>query len=76
MRDRAPRLGPYIDEAGLLLVATAPDPGNPGAELRLYDVRKETKVLLAVKATGCTPGTYVVRRQREQEGRRARLVAD
>jgi hypothetical protein len=27
-------------------------------------------------ATGCTPGTYVVRRQREQEGRRARLVAD
>jgi hypothetical protein len=27
-------------------------------------------------ASGCTPGTYVVRRQREQEGRRARLVAD
>ncbi|MCG5220208.1 hypothetical protein [Streptosporangium sp. KLBMP 9127] len=27
-------------------------------------------------ATGCTPGTYVIRRQREQEGRRARLVAD
>jgi len=27
-------------------------------------------------ATGCVPGTYVVRRQREQEGRRARLVAD
>ncbi|MEU7898585.1 hypothetical protein AB0B45_37710 [Nonomuraea sp. NPDC049152] len=27
-------------------------------------------------ATGCTPGTYVVRRQREHEGHRARLVAD
>ncbi|MFG2000575.1 hypothetical protein ACGFNU_15645 [Spirillospora sp. NPDC048911] len=27
-------------------------------------------------ASGCAPGTYVVRRQREQEGRRARLVAD
>jgi hypothetical protein len=27
-------------------------------------------------ATGCAPGTYVVRRQREHEGRRSRLVAD
>ncbi|MFC7642462.1 hypothetical protein ACFQX6_17030 [Streptosporangium lutulentum] len=27
-------------------------------------------------ATGCPPGTYVVRRQREHEGHRARLVAD
>jgi hypothetical protein len=27
-------------------------------------------------ATGCAPGTYVVRRQREREGLRARLVAD
>lgn len=27
-------------------------------------------------ATGCVPGTYVIRRQREREGRRARLVAD
>jgi len=27
-------------------------------------------------ATGCPPGAYVVRRQREQEGARARLVAD
>ncbi|MEV7008851.1 hypothetical protein [Streptosporangium sp. NPDC051022] len=27
-------------------------------------------------ATGCAPGTYVVRRQREHEGHRARLVAD
>jgi hypothetical protein len=27
-------------------------------------------------ASGCAPGTYVVRRQREQEGGRARFVAD
>lgn len=27
-------------------------------------------------ATGCAPGTYVVRRQREMEGARMRLVAD
>ncbi|MEV6150626.1 hypothetical protein AB0L53_09830 [Nonomuraea sp. NPDC052129] len=26
--------------------------------------------------TGCTPGTYVIRRQREHEGQRSRLVAD
>ncbi|GAA0826481.1 hypothetical protein ACFQVD_27920 [Streptosporangium amethystogenes subsp. fukuiense] len=27
-------------------------------------------------ATGCPPGSYVIRRQREHEGQRARLVAD
>ena len=32
-------------------VATAPDPGNPGSELRLYDMRKETRVLLAVNGS-------------------------
>jgi hypothetical protein len=42
---------PYIELAGLRLVATAPDPGNPGSELRLYDLRKETKVLLAVNGS-------------------------
>ena len=41
----------YIDQAGLRLVASAPDPGNPGSELRLYDVRKETRVLLAVNGS-------------------------
>ncbi|KAB2343645.1 DUF6745 domain-containing protein [Actinomadura rudentiformis] len=41
----------YIDQAGLRLVASAPDPGNPGSELRLYDMRKETKVLLAVNGS-------------------------
>lgn len=43
--------GPYIEEAGLRLVASAPDPGNPGSELRLYDMRAETKVLLAVNGS-------------------------
>lgn len=41
----------YIDRAGLRLVAAAPDPGNPGSELRLYDMRKETRVLLAVNGS-------------------------
>ncbi|WP_336206328.1 hypothetical protein [Nonomuraea sp. LPB2021202275-12-8] len=27
-------------------------------------------------ASGCTPGAYVIRRQRESEGQRARLIAD
>lgn len=48
----------YIDRAGLRLVASAPDPGNPGSELRLFDMRKETRVLLAVN------GSY------ERDGRR------
>ncbi len=41
----------YIDRAGLRLVATAPDPGNPGSQLRLYDMSRETKVLLAVNGS-------------------------
>lgn len=41
----------YIDRAGLRLVASAPDPGNPGSELRLYDMRRETRVLLAVNGS-------------------------
>lgn len=43
--------GPYISEAGLRLIASVPDPGNPGSELRLYDMRKETRVLLAVNGS-------------------------
>ncbi|MFI0445488.1 DUF6745 domain-containing protein [Actinomadura sp. 6N118] len=43
--------GSYIDQAGLRLVAAAPDPGNPGSELRLYDLRQETRVLLAVNGS-------------------------
>ncbi|MEO3800009.1 DUF6745 domain-containing protein [Nonomuraea sp. B1E8] len=41
----------YVDRAGLRLVATAPDPGNPGCELRLYDMRGGTRVLLAVNGS-------------------------
>ncbi|WP_326826841.1 DUF6745 domain-containing protein [Streptosporangium sp. NBC_01756] len=41
----------YIGQAGLRLVAAAPDPGNPGSELRLFDMRKETRVLLAVNGS-------------------------
>jgi hypothetical protein len=41
----------YIDRAGLRLVASAPDPGNPGSELRLYDMHRRTRVLLAVNGS-------------------------
>ncbi|GAA2612513.1 hypothetical protein SMC26_09925 [Actinomadura fulvescens] len=41
----------YIEQAGLSLVAVAPDPGNPGSELRLYDLRRSTRVLLAVNGS-------------------------
>ncbi|MFB4302597.1 DUF6745 domain-containing protein [Actinomadura sp. NTSP31] len=41
----------YIEGAGLRLVSAAPDPGNPGSELRLYDLRPETRVLLAVNGS-------------------------
>ncbi|MET8864022.1 DUF6745 domain-containing protein [Nonomuraea sp. NPDC004580] len=41
----------YIARAELRLVATAPDPGNAGAELRLYDMRRDTRVLLAVNGS-------------------------
>lgn len=41
----------YVDGADLRLLATAPDPGNPGFELRLYDMRRETRLLLAVNGS-------------------------
>ncbi|WP_369245318.1 DUF6745 domain-containing protein [Streptomyces sp. R41] len=48
--------GVYIDQAGLQLVATADDPGNPGSELHLYDVPRElwgrpVRLLLAVNGS-------------------------
>ncbi|GAA4387794.1 hypothetical protein GCM10023088_60330 [Actinomadura verrucosospora] len=48
--------GEYIDRAGLRLVAAAPDPGNPGSELRLYDLgaddpSEKARVLLAVNGS-------------------------
>lgn len=41
----------YIEGAGLRLVGAAPDPGNPGSQLRLYDMRPDTRVLLAVNGS-------------------------
>ncbi|MGW0807143.1 DUF6745 domain-containing protein [Nonomuraea sp. NPDC002799] len=41
----------YIEQAGLRLVGSAPDPGNPGSELRLYDMRGATRVILAVNGS-------------------------
>ncbi|MBF6137261.1 hypothetical protein IU501_30245 [Nocardia otitidiscaviarum] len=52
----------YIEQAGLALVSTAPDPGNPGAELRLYDLprrhrRERSRVLLVVNGSRERDGT-------------------
>jgi hypothetical protein len=46
----------YVSQAGLSLVAAAPDPGNPGCELDLYDVPHRVwgapaRVLLAVNGS-------------------------
>ncbi|MBA9004825.1 DUF6745 domain-containing protein [Thermomonospora cellulosilytica] len=40
----------YVSRAGLALVGAAPDPGNPGCELRLYDM-PGARVLLAVNGS-------------------------
>jgi hypothetical protein len=48
----------FIAEAGLRLVGCSPDPGNPGAELRLYDLPwTATRVLLAVNGSVERDGT-------------------
>ncbi|MEU4742375.1 DUF6745 domain-containing protein [Actinosynnema sp. NPDC023658] len=52
----------FIDEAGLTLLARAPDPGNPGSELRLYDLpvlrpATATRLLLAVNGSVERDGT-------------------
>ena len=46
----------YIEQAGLHLVAAAPDPGNPGADLHLYHVPRQVwgvpgRVLLVVNGS-------------------------
>ncbi|MEU8305231.1 DUF6745 domain-containing protein [Actinomadura sp. NPDC048955] len=48
--------GEYIERAGLRPVAAAPDPGNPGSELRLYETGLEetpqqARILLAVNGS-------------------------
>ena len=52
----------YIAEAGLRLVDEAPDPGNPGCELQLFDLPDRvwgtpTRVLLAVNGSVERDGT-------------------
>lgn len=52
----------YIEQAGLTLVSSAADPGNPGAELRLYHVPSEhwgfdTRVVLVVNGSQERDGT-------------------
>jgi hypothetical protein len=54
--------GAFIDHAGLRLVAQSADPGNPGSELRLYDLPfeqwgTETRLLLAVNGSVERDGT-------------------
>ncbi|GGV17660.1 hypothetical protein GCM10010182_43700 [Actinomadura cremea] len=47
----------YVDSLGPALLGVAPDPGNPGHELRLYDLRGSTRVLLAVNGSLERDGT-------------------
>lgn len=52
----------YTEAAGLRLVGAAPDPGNPGSELRLFDVPSHTwgspvRLLLAVNGSLERDGT-------------------
>ncbi|MEV6770713.1 DUF6745 domain-containing protein [Nocardia sp. NPDC051030] len=52
----------YIERAGLTLLSLAPDPGNPGAELRLYEMPSRhwggpARVLLVVNGSRERDGT-------------------
>ena len=52
----------YIDQAGLRLLSRAPDPGNPGCELQLYNLppqkwHRPTRLLLAVNGSVERDGT-------------------
>ena len=50
--------GEFIDRAGLRLISAAADPGNPGSELRLYDLPFEpNRLLLAVNGSLERDGT-------------------
>lgn len=54
--------GAFIDQAGLRIVGQAADPGNPGSELRLYDLPYQrwgapTRLLLAVNGSVERDGT-------------------
>ena len=48
----------FVDDARLTLLGTAPDPGNPGFELKLYDLPAErVRLLLAVNGSVERDGT-------------------
>ncbi|CCF65780.1 protein of unknown function [Nocardia cyriacigeorgica GUH-2] len=47
----------YLEEAGTRLMATAPDPGNHGFELMLYDAPRNQRVLVAVNGSVERDGT-------------------
>ncbi|WP_262401511.1 DUF6745 domain-containing protein [Actinomadura sp. CNU-125] len=47
----------HIDAVGMTLLGVAPDPGNPGHELRLYDTGRDACVLLAVNGSPERDGT-------------------
>jgi hypothetical protein len=55
----AERLGweTYVDQAATPLIATAPDPGNPGHDLRLYDLWDQVNLLLVVNGSVERDGT-------------------
>ncbi|NEW39543.1 hypothetical protein GV794_12700 [Nocardia cyriacigeorgica] len=47
----------YLEEAGTQLMATAPDPGNHGFELMLYEAPRNQRVLVAVNGSIERDGT-------------------
>lgn len=47
----------YLEESGTQLIATAPDPGNHGFELMLYDAPRNQRVLVAVNGSVERDGT-------------------
>ncbi|WP_431955547.1 DUF6745 domain-containing protein [Nocardia lijiangensis] len=47
----------YLEQAGMRLMATAPDPGNRGSELMLYDLPRNERVLVAVNGSVERDGT-------------------
>jgi hypothetical protein len=64
----------YIEQAGLALVASSPDPGNPGCALHLYEMPPETwgrqaRVLLAVNGSVERDGHRRRRDRRTRPGR-------
>ncbi|MGY2060774.1 DUF6745 domain-containing protein, partial [Nocardia gipuzkoensis] len=47
----------YLEQAGMRLVATAPDPGNGGFELLLYDMPRDQRLVVATNGSLERDGT-------------------